>query len=115
MSLNPRVTARKPMVSHPPAVRGRVIIRVERCKGCAFCVEFCPQHVLKLSSEFNPKGFHYPVVVKDECINCTLCASLCPDYAIYSKPAGARPAPQQVPGPNGNGVKRGASSQGSMS
>jgi 2-oxoglutarate ferredoxin oxidoreductase subunit delta len=73
------------MNSQPAPVRGRVFIRVERCKGCEFCVEFCPQGVLKLSTEFNPKGFHYPVVAKDACINCTLCVYLCPDYAIYSK------------------------------
>jgi len=115
MSLNPRVTARIPMISQPPAIRGRVFIRVERCKGCAFCVEFCPQQVLKLSGDFNSKGFHFPVVVKSNCINCTLCVSLCPDYAIYSKRVGARPAAQQAPGPNGNGAKRGTSSQGSMS
>jgi 2-oxoglutarate ferredoxin oxidoreductase subunit delta len=115
MSLNPRTTARNPMTSQTPAVRGRVFIRVDRCKGCAFCVEFCPQKVLKLSADFNPKGFHYPVVAKDECINCTLCVSLCPDYAIYSKPVGARPVPRPDSGPNGNGVKSGTTSQGSQS
>ncbi len=115
MSPNPRSTARNPMTAPKPASRGRVFIRVERCKGCAFCVEFCPQKVLKLSADFNPKGFHYPVVVKDECINCTLCLSLCPDYAIYSKPVGARPAAQSAPGSNGDGVKRETSRQGTPS
>lgn len=86
MVYNPRAAARRPMIEAPPPVRGRVYIRRERCKGCEYCAEFCPQHVLRMSAEFNPKGFHYPVVQKDVCINCTLCLSLCPEYAIYSKP-----------------------------
>ena len=103
MKTNTRVIARKPMVAvPPPPVRGRVFIRIERCKGCQYCIEFCPQQVLKFSTEFNPKGYHYPVVVKDECINCSLCLSLCPEYAIFSKPVKAR-------------TPEGASQQGSKS
>jgi 2-oxoglutarate ferredoxin oxidoreductase subunit delta len=75
-------------------VRGRVTIRIERCKGCEFCIEFCPQGVLETSTDFNPKGYHYPVVVKDECINCTSCLTLCPDYAIFSNP---KPAAKKLP------------------
>ena len=77
------------MAPKPEPVRGRVFIKVERCKGCEYCIEFCPQGVLEFSKDFNPKGYHYPVVVKDECINCTLCLSLCPDYAIFSVPVPA--------------------------
>ncbi len=76
---------RTPMLPAPPPVRGRVFIRKNRCKGCQFCIEFCPQHVLALSRDFNAKGYRYPVVVKDECVHCTLCIMLCPDYAILSK------------------------------
>ena len=43
--------------------KGQVAITVERCKGCGFCVEFCPTHVLALSSAFNSKGYHPPHVV----------------------------------------------------
>ena len=84
---------RMPLNPPPPEVRGRVFIRKNRCKGCEFCIEFCPQHVLVLSQDYNAKGYRYPVVVKDACINCTLCLSLCPDYAILSK----RLPPDAVP------------------
>ena len=40
--------------------KGNVTINVERCKGCGFCVEFCPTNVLALSSAFNSKGYHPP-------------------------------------------------------
>lgn len=64
--------------------KGELHIIKERCKGCGFCVEYCPKGVLALSEEFNSKGYHPPEVVKpDECVNCDLCEMLCPDFAIY--------------------------------
>jgi len=63
--------------------KGRVSIVVERCKACGFCVEFCPSHVLELSSAFNSKGYHPPHVVHPEkCSGCDLCGMYCPDFAI---------------------------------
>ena len=63
--------------------KGRVSIVVERCKACGFCVEFCPSHVLALSSAFNSKGYHPPHVVHPEkCSGCDLCGMYCPDFAI---------------------------------
>jgi 2-oxoglutarate ferredoxin oxidoreductase subunit delta len=65
--------------------RGDVQIIADRCKGCAFCVEYCPKDVLVMSKEFNRKGYHPPEVVKSgECVNCSLCEMICPDFAIYS-------------------------------
>ncbi|MGA7907352.1 MAG: 4Fe-4S binding protein [Candidatus Sulfotelmatobacter sp.] len=67
-------------------------IVVERCKACGFCVEFCPTHVLALSSAFNSKGYHPPHVVHPEkCSGCDLCGMYCPDFAIYGvKTPGAK-------------------------
>jgi len=65
--------------------RGEVRIVVERCKGCGFCVEYCPRDVLVMSEEFNSKGYHPPRVAKSgECVNCNLCEMICPDFAIFS-------------------------------
>jgi 2-oxoglutarate ferredoxin oxidoreductase subunit delta len=68
--------------------RGDVKVIADRCKGCGFCVEYCPKDVLVLSQGFNRKGYHPPEVVKHgECVNCNLCEMICPDFAIFSVPA----------------------------
>jgi 2-oxoglutarate ferredoxin oxidoreductase subunit delta len=67
------------------ATIGEIHIVRERCKGCGFCVTYCPKDVLELSKEYNPKGYHYVLVVNpDKCINCGLCEMLCPDFAIWN-------------------------------
>ena len=64
---------------------GIVHILEDRCKGCGFCIEFCPTQVLEFSTRFNTKGYHPPVVVKpDGCVNCHYCEIICPEFAIYS-------------------------------
>jgi len=64
--------------------KGFVFINPEKCKGCGFCIEFCPSHTLEFSQEFNSKGYHYPLNIKPEtCTGCNLCGLYCPDFAIF--------------------------------
>jgi len=63
---------------------GEIHIVVKRCKGCRFCVEYCPRHVLEMSEDFNAKGYHYPRVKPGSvCLDCGLCELLCPEFAIF--------------------------------
>jgi 2-oxoglutarate ferredoxin oxidoreductase subunit delta len=40
--------------------------------------------VLELSSEYNAKGYHPPVLaMRDLCTGCNICGMVCPDFAIY--------------------------------
>jgi len=65
-------------------IKGEIHIDKNRCKGCAFCVEYCPRDILELSDEFNVKGYHPPYVKKeDECCYCQLCETICPEFAIF--------------------------------
>ena len=71
--------------------RGQIYIIPERCKGCRFCIDFCPREVLVETSDMNAKGYHYPVVAEgkvEECIACQFCSIVCPEFAIYSEEIG---------------------------
>jgi len=66
------------------AKRGDISVDRERCKGCGFCVEYCPNDVLVLSADFNAKGYHPPEIVnEDECVYCQLCEVICPEFALF--------------------------------
>jgi 2-oxoglutarate ferredoxin oxidoreductase subunit delta len=92
--------------------KGTVFVLREVCKGCSYCVDFCPPHCLELSKEFNAKGYFFPVLARpDECTGCDLCGLYCPDFAIFGmrhkdleKRRGAAPAAESSPASAG-GVK----------
>jgi len=61
----------------------RVDVEIERCKGCALCVDACPEQVLEIGNEINLGGYQHVVVVNpDSCIGCCRCAEMCPDVAL---------------------------------
>lgn len=63
---------------------GTVNVITDRCKGCNFCIEFCPMEVLEASSDFNVKGYHPPKIANQgNCVACELCQLICPEFAIY--------------------------------
>jgi 2-oxoglutarate ferredoxin oxidoreductase subunit delta len=53
------------------------------CKGCGYCIEFCPKKVFDKKVELNSKGVNTPIFARpDDCIGCGQCSLLCPDLAI---------------------------------
>ena len=72
---------------------GSVVVTAERCKGCGFCVEFCPPKALVLTKGYNKKGYHTPILVaEDLCNGCDICGLMCPDFAIYGFMLAKKPA-----------------------
>lgn len=62
---------------------GVLEIGTDKCKGCTYCVLFCPPKCLKMSTEFNVRGYHYPLLAAPElCNGCGNCARMCPDVVI---------------------------------
>ncbi len=80
-----RIAARDPVSGFLP-----LEIAADRCKGCALCIDVCPQHVLELdTAHVNRLGYH-PVRLTDAaaCTSCAKCARICPDavYSVFVRP-----------------------------
>ena len=63
----------------------KLILNVERCKGCFLCVSVCPVGALKPSGELGEKGYEVVCVDEDKCIRCGSCYRMCPDYVFEIK------------------------------
>ena len=68
-----------------------IVVVEDRCKGCSFCIEFCPRDVLEQDPRLNIRGAH-PPRVKDSslCVGCGVCEEICPDFSIFLVDKGAR-------------------------
>ena len=82
----PRKAGRQPMLP-PQGLKLRnvdIVIIEERCKGCSYCIEFCPKKVFEESTKVNQIGNH-PPRVKDSslCVGCGVCEDICPDFAVF--------------------------------
>lgn len=65
------------------AAQEKIVVNIERCKGCGLCVIACDRKILSMSKKLNKKGLHF-VEWKDlkDCKSCTMCAIICPEAAI---------------------------------
>jgi len=64
--------------------KAEICLIKDRCKGCGYCIQFCPRQVLEESEEINVRGVHPPKVVNPEkCTICGFCEAICPDFAIF--------------------------------
>ncbi len=62
-----------------------IVIDRDRCKGCCFCIEFCPRNLIRVSREHNRIGYFPAEFIEEErerCTGCKTCAVMCPDTAI---------------------------------
>jgi len=61
----------------------KIVINIDKCKGCLLCVSVCPKKLISRDKSLNSKGLN-PVKFKDNggCLGCALCAVICPDCCI---------------------------------
>ncbi len=66
-----------------PRKRFKVAIDNKLCKGCYFCVRYCPMGVFSKSEEFGATGYTIAKVEHPEkCKGCRICLLYCPDLAV---------------------------------
>jgi 2-oxoglutarate ferredoxin oxidoreductase subunit delta len=61
---------------------GRIVIDMERCKGCGLCVTVCPKKNIALARESNKNGYFPAQAGNAGCTACTQCAIICPEGII---------------------------------
>lgn len=71
-----------PKNTNRPRKRFRVEINPKLCKGCYFCIRYCPSGVFSKSEEIGELGYVAAKVDHPEkCTGCRLCLVYCPDFA----------------------------------
>lgn len=61
---------------------GKIIIDIERCKGCGLCIAVCPKSGITISKKSNKSGYFPAEATNSDCTGCAVCAIICPDVAI---------------------------------
>lgn len=82
----PQKLWRKPLDAEKiKLLKAEIYIIPDLCKGCGFCIEFCPKKVLEKSDQLNKRGVHPPKVMDEsKCALCGFCTAICPDFAIFT-------------------------------
>ncbi|MCR5203756.1 MAG: 2-dehydropantoate 2-reductase [Lachnospiraceae bacterium] len=61
----------------------KVKIAEKFCKGCGYCIKYCPKKVLSAEDGLNAKGYvKVKVANVQDCIGCLSCSTVCPEAAI---------------------------------
>jgi ferredoxin len=67
-----------PAAAKPP--RATVVVHEDLCKGCALCVQACPQHLLEICHDHVNRLGYYPVrFLAGGCSGCGVCFYACPE------------------------------------
>ena len=75
----PSVQVHSPVPTRPPELCANYLVTIEPawCKGCAICLDVCPERCFVLDEQDIAVAVH-----QERCTGCQLCVKLCPDFAI---------------------------------
>ena len=62
----------------------KITVKIDKCKACYYCIEFCNKKLINVSKNINSKGYFFVEFedTENKCKGCTLCAVMCPETAI---------------------------------
>ncbi|AET67503.1 dissimilatory sulfite reductase (desulfoviridin), alpha/beta subunit [Desulfosporosinus orientis DSM 765] len=60
----------------------KILVDEARCKGCYYCIKYCPKDAVRLSGHINAKGYETVEIDEEKCIGCGSCYRMCPDYVF---------------------------------
>ena len=77
--------------SAPIRKRFKVEIDERLCKGCYFCIRFCPMEVFARSDTLGDLGYKIAKVeFSENCSGCKACLLYCPDLAVAVEEEGEK-------------------------
>jgi 2-oxoglutarate ferredoxin oxidoreductase subunit delta len=60
--------------------KGRMVVKVDECKGCGLCVQACPAKVIEIRMDtINNQGYHPAAYKGAGCTACGICFYSCPE------------------------------------
>lgn len=64
-------------------IKGKIVIDMELCKGCKYCIMACPNDSIVIDKKFKSMGY-FPAHFEhpEKCTGCAMCACMCPEIAI---------------------------------
>ena len=67
----------------------KIVLYIEKCKGCGYCVNVCPKKAVSFEDKFNKEGYKYIRIDEENCSGCGNCHTICPDSVmeIYNNTA----------------------------
>lgn len=79
------VTVASTRKERSPLAKNRFNVQIDEklCKGCYFCIRFCPMGVFVRSELIGELGYNVArVEFPEKCTGCKACLLYCPDFAV---------------------------------